>query len=124
MNVLGQNGLGDLPSASRAAAAAALRVPLSGCLVRLEPLERRHAPELAAAAAESDWRLMPIDASRRPGFDWWLDWMLGDDGQSDPCDPRAAFAVVDRGVDRATGSTSFHAVHPQHRRVEIGMTWY
>jgi RimJ/RimL family protein N-acetyltransferase len=114
----------DLASANAYLTAAALRTSLAGELVQLEPLEPRHGRDLAAAAAESDWSLMPLDASRSPNFDRWLDCMLAGNGDDDPRDPRAAFAVVRQANRRAIGSTSFHAIHPEHRRIEIGMTWY
>jgi RimJ/RimL family protein N-acetyltransferase len=114
----------DLESAGAYEAAAALRAPLAGELIALEPLARAHAPGLAAAAAASDWSLMPIDASSPTGFANWLEWMLATSGNGDSRDPRAAFAVVRRDSGRLVGSTSFHSIYPEHRRLEIGMTWY
>jgi N-acetyltransferase len=113
----------DLDSANAYVAAAALRTPLSGRLITLEPLARRHQRELADAAVSSDWGLMPLDASTPAPFKRWLESMLAGNGNGDPRDPRAAFAVRRRD-GRAIGSTSFQAVYPEHRRVEIGMTWY
>jgi RimJ/RimL family protein N-acetyltransferase len=107
----------DFESASPFEAAAALRTPLAGTLIALEPLDRRHGHDLAQAAAASDWRLMPLDASAPEPFARWFESMLA-------ADPRAAFAVICRRNGRAIGSTSFHAIYPEHRRVEIGMTWY
>jgi N-acetyltransferase len=114
----------DLDSASACLAAAAMRVPLTGALIALESLGQHHAADLAAAAAASDWSLMPIDGSTPAGFARWLERTLASNGNADPCDPRATFAVMRRADSRAIGSSSFHAIHPEHRRVEIGMTWY
>jgi hypothetical protein len=47
------------------AAAAALDVPLTGTLIALEPLARRHGEGLAAAATMSDWSLGPVVVGRR-----------------------------------------------------------
>jgi RimJ/RimL family protein N-acetyltransferase len=114
----------DLDSATAYLAAAALRVRLTGTLVALEPLSRHHAGDLAVAAAASDWSLMPVDASTPAGFARWLERMLASNGNGDPRDPRASFATVRLKDGRAIGSTSFHAIYPEHRRAEIGMTWY
>jgi RimJ/RimL family protein N-acetyltransferase len=114
----------DVDRATANETAAALRTPLEGNLVVLEPLARGHAKDLAAAAAASDWSLMPSDAATPEGFADWLDRMLATSANSDPRDPRAAFAVVRRDSGRAVGSSSFHSIYPEHRRVEIGMTWY
>ena len=112
--------LSDLETADAATAAAALRVRSIGAVVTLEPLERGHADDLRASARESDWSLMPMNAGSPEGFDTWLEQML-EKASSEPAVP---FAVFHREAGRAIGSTSFLAIHPEHRRVEIGMTWY
>jgi RimJ/RimL family protein N-acetyltransferase len=114
----------DLDSASPCLTAAMLRRPLVGNAIALEPLAPSHEQELAEAAAASDWSLIAIDASTPAGFKRWFAWMLASNGNTELRDARAAFAVIRRGDGRAIGSTSFHAVYPEDRRVEIGMTWY
>jgi N-acetyltransferase len=114
---------GDLDAASPCLAAAALREPLTGSLVTLEPLAPRHEEALAEAAAASDWSLIAVDASSPGGFKRWFAWMLASIG-GEQRDARAAFAVIRRRDGVAIGSTSFHAVYPEDCRVEIGMTWY
>ena len=115
MNVLGQTA---------DAVAAVLRMPLAGTLITLEPLAREHERELMEAAASSDWSFMPVDASTPVEFKRWFEWMLAGNDDGDPREPRAGFAAIRRRDGRAIGSTSYHAVYPEHRRVEIGMTWY
>ena len=110
----------DLDDGDVRSAAAALGVPLAGTLVGLEPLTSAHEAELCAVAADSDWSLMPADASSPDGFRRWFEWML----VAAKTEPWVPFAVVRRDSGRAIGSSSFHAIHPEHRRVEIGMTWY
>jgi N-acetyltransferase len=114
----------DLDTATAYLAAAVLRVRITGTLVALEPLSQHHAGDLAAAAAGSDWSLMPVDGSTPAGFARWLERMLAGNGNAAPHDPRASFATVRVSDGRAIGSTSFHAIFPEHRRVEIAMTWY
>jgi N-acetyltransferase len=114
----------DLDAASPGLAAAALLRPLTGDLVALEPLAPRHEQALAEAAAASDWSLIAVDASTPAGFKRWFAWMLASNCSGEQRDSRAAFAVIRRRDGVAIGSTSFHAVYPDDRRVEIGMTWY
>jgi RimJ/RimL family protein N-acetyltransferase len=114
----------DLGTASASVTATVLGAQLDGRSIRLEPLALAHGRDLAVAAADGDWSMMPIDGSSSAGFEHWLDSMLAATGNGDPRDPRAAFAVVRRSSGRAIGSTSFHSIYPEHRRVEIGMTWY
>jgi N-acetyltransferase len=114
----------DLDSASAYQAAATLRRPLAGSLITLDPLTERHERDLAEAAAAGDWSLIAVDASTPAGFKRWFASMLASNGSGEQRDARAAFAVTRRRDGRAIGSTSFHAVYPEDRRVEIGMTWY
>jgi RimJ/RimL family protein N-acetyltransferase len=104
------------------AACAALHVPMTGMIVALEPLTPRHEADLWRAAQDGDvWRWMPLDGgSSRAAFRRWLDWVLANAA----LEPAAPFAVVDRESGGAIGSTTYHAIAPEHRRLEIGMTWY
>jgi RimJ/RimL family protein N-acetyltransferase len=124
MNVLEQSPEArravDLADCDPWAAVAALRVPLAGTLLVLEPLEQRHAGDLWTAAEGNDWSLVAIDCSSRPAFDRWFDWAL----RSASTEPAARFAAVRRSDGRAIGSSSYHTIHPEHRRVEIGWTWF
>jgi RimJ/RimL family protein N-acetyltransferase len=86
--------------------------PLTGRLVRVEPLEERHREGLREAAAEDPdvFRYMTW-----PGdFDVWFEQAL-----AAPDD--VAFAVS--GHAGMAGSTRFLNFAPEHRRVEIGWTW-
>ena len=95
----------------------ALSVPLEGKLVILEPLEPQHEDGLWQAAQQSDWTWMPVDAgSSREKFERMFRWLLAN------VDPGVTFVVLRDG--RVVGSSRFHAVHPEHRRAEIGFTWY
>jgi RimJ/RimL family protein N-acetyltransferase len=97
----------------------ALRVSLAGTLVALEPLEPRHEAGLWEAAKESDWTWMPIDAGgSRAAFDRLFRWLLADP------EPAVALAILQRESGRVIGSSRFHEIRPEHRRLEIGMTWY
>jgi RimJ/RimL family protein N-acetyltransferase len=85
--------------------------PLTGRLVRVEPLAERHREGLRAATEESPeiFRFMAY-----PGFQPWFDHALTFDGE-------IPFAVLVDG--REVGSTRYLNIAPEHRRVEIGWTW-
>ena len=93
---------------------------LAGRWVRLEPLAEEHREPLRAAANDDRiWENMTILA-RGPGFDDWFDAAidLGRDGK------RVPWAVRRIADDALIGSTSFLDPVPEHKRVEIGATWY
>jgi RimJ/RimL family protein N-acetyltransferase len=72
-----------------------------------------------AGADESIWRWLP-SAHHRPGS------MLAFIEQALTAhDRRAAlpFATIDRATKRAVGSTRYHHIAVEHRRLEIGVTW-
>lgn len=102
-------------------------VLLEGVSVRVEPLERRHGPDLARAGADpSVWRWLacapPEEADLEERTRWFAGWIDGavrerERGESVP------FAIVRRADDRAVGSTRFMAIRPEHRGLEIGWTW-
>jgi len=88
---------------------------LEGRIVRLEPLEEQHFEPLARVAADPEiWLLMSADGSRTDVFRRWFDESLAE---------RIAFATVDAATGAPVGSSSFLALAPEHRRVEIGHTW-
>lgn len=93
---------------------------LEGRSVRLEPLAERHAADLAAVAEPEIFRFL-IDRPER----------FGDSESTRAYAARLAaaadrlpFAVVDLASGRAVGSSSYLAIRPQHRGLEIGNTWY
>ena len=88
---------------------------LEGRIVRLEPLAEQHFPGLREAASDPElWRWMSADGSRPDVFRAWFDESLAE---------RMAYATVDAATARPVGSSSFFALVPEHRRVEIGHTW-
>jgi len=86
---------------------------LSGRVVRLEPLERRHEEPLWDAAQDPRvWRYMRVRGDEsRDAFDAWLESLRGD----------VPFATLVDGVP--FGATSYLNVRPADRVVEIGNTW-
>jgi N-acetyltransferase len=87
---------------------------LTGRWVRLEPLAVAHREGLRAAADDPRiWTHMTAYATGA-GFDPWFDAAL----------TRQATAVRRLADGTLVGSTSYLDPNPQHRRVEIGATWY
>jgi N-acetyltransferase len=87
--------------------------PLTGRIVRLEPIEERHREGLRAAA-EAEPQIHRFTNMYTLGFDRWFDLALASEGE-------VPF-VVHVG-DRPVGSSRYLNVEPFHRRLEIGWTW-
>jgi RimJ/RimL family protein N-acetyltransferase len=94
---------------------------LEGPHVRLEPLDRGHADDLAEAAGDPlIWRWLPVQVTGRKDLERWIDDALA----ASEAGLEHAFAVVDRQTGRAVGSTRYMDIAPSHRGVEVGWTWY
>jgi RimJ/RimL family protein N-acetyltransferase len=95
-------------------------VTLDGRIVRLEPLSLEHLGDLARVAFEGDlWRWTVVQPTDIAGLRAWIEAALaGADAGTEQ-----AFATIDRSTGRATGSTRFMSIVPEHRRLEIGWTW-
>jgi N-acetyltransferase len=96
-------------------------VTLEGEHVKLVPLTHEHEHALTAAASDGElWKLwytfVPSPAETRAYIDTALD--MRDRLGAHP------FAVIDTKSGDIVGSTRYFACEPQHRRLEIGHTWY
>lgn len=96
-------------------------VTLRGHGVRLEPLdEATHAAGLRRAAEDERlWTHMYVDA-RGAGFEVWLADALG----AASAGLHLPFAVLESQSGEIIGSTRYLNMDAQHRRMEIGHTWY
>lgn len=95
-------------------------VTIQGSRVALEPLSHRHLDDLAAAGAdEAIWRYLP-SAHHLPGtMASFIDMALASHQRR----TALPFATVDLAVGKAVGSTRYHHIDTEHRRLEIGVTW-
>ena len=92
---------------------------LEGRLVRLEPLERRHADGLWNASRDArtwQWLSIPQPATRAE-LDAWLVAAL------EAAESGAEIPLATVRENRIVGSTRFLALRPEHGSVEIGWTW-
>jgi N-acetyltransferase len=97
-----------------------LRPILMAGRVRLEPLAEAHRAGLQRAADDPRiWAHMPYDASGA-GFTGWFYRSL----ELALAGREAVWAVRSLGDDALVGSTRYLAIEPDHRRLEIGHTWY
>ncbi len=89
---------------------------LSG--VRLEPLDYAHADGLMMTVQDGElWRLTVTSAPAPETVDVYIQQALDNP-------TRFAFAVIDERDERVLGTTSYHDIIDEVRRVEIGYTWY
>jgi N-acetyltransferase len=98
-----------------------LAIPiLTGQWVQLEPLAEAHRHSLRLAADyEAIWQ-HTLSVARGPEFDVWFEAALARQQSGEA----TAFAVRRLADDRLVGSTSYLDFNEQHRRIEIGATWY
>jgi RimJ/RimL family protein N-acetyltransferase len=93
---------------------------LKGRYVTLEPLSRDHVPALQDAVRDGElWRLWYTSIPDPEGMAAYVDKALAlrDAGQAIPFAVRDASGAV-------VGSTRFGNIEAEHRRVQIGWTWY
>jgi RimJ/RimL family protein N-acetyltransferase len=95
-------------------------VVLEGDLVRLEPLEPRHASGLWMAAQDPTiWRWIPFRVESPQD----VEGLIALSNAAAANGTGLAFAQVLRKTDEIMGSTSYLAVDPANLKLEIGATW-
>lgn len=95
------------------------RIALDGSVVRLEPLEERHRALLQPAAQHPEIFTVTTSAYGEH-YDPYFDHALKlSDGVHE-----IAFAVLLKEPARHVGMTRYMGIVEQHKRLEIGGTWY
>ena len=96
-------------------------VVLQGPLVRLEPLEPRHAADLRRVTGEPElWRLMSFGSLEDPQvLGAYIQARVEELSRGEGL----TFAIIDPASGRAIGSTSLFDYSAQDERAEIGRTW-
>lgn len=96
-------------------------ITLSAQGVRLEPLELVHEAGLCDAAADGElWNLRVTSVPTPEQTRGYIETAL----QSRHEGYRFAFAVIDEASGSVLGSTSYHDILPDVKRLDIGYTWY
>lgn len=94
---------------------------LEGSFVRLEPLSQSRHDELVEAVRDGElWKLWYTKVPSPDTMREEIDWRRAQQARG----TMLPFAIVDRARGCAIGMTTFCNVVPEHRRVEIGHTWY
>ena len=92
----------------------------TGRFVQLEPLAESHREGLRVAGADpAIWAYLSINGYG-PAFDPWFDKAR----QMHETGVHIAFAVRRLTDNALVGSTRFLEIVPEHKRAEIGWTWY
>lgn len=94
---------------------------LDGQTITLLPMELSHQAALLAAASDGDlWRLWYTSVPSAERISEYIQTALADQkaGTAYP------FVVLHKNSQQIIGSTRFYNLQPEHRRVEIGFTWY
>lgn len=96
-------------------------VTLEGRYIRLEPLRPQDAEALLLAAQTPEiWTWLPATVMTPEAMDQFIASALAAEAEG----REYVFAVILRGDNRVIGSTRYLDVTPEHRRAEIGWTWY
>jgi N-acetyltransferase len=89
--------------------------------VRLEPLRAEHKEALLAASEDGNLQaLWFASIPTKESIDSYLEKAMTDF----TLDKGLAFAVIDKKTNTVIGTTRYTNATPEHRRLEIGYTWY
>ncbi len=89
-------------------------------LLRLEPCTESHREPLRAVAADPDlWRFHFLNQYAAT-FDRYFDHYVHETAAERDC----SFVIFDKATGQIAGSSSYLAIVPAHKRLEIGSTWY
>jgi RimJ/RimL family protein N-acetyltransferase len=97
------------------------KVELEGKKVKLIPLEKSHKIGLLKAATDGKlWEMWFTSVPSEKNIDNYIEHALiqKQNGAEFP------FVVLDKKNGNIIGSTRYYNIQPEHRRLEIGYTWY
>lgn len=89
--------------------------------IRLIPLEFKHSDDLILAATDGNlWDLWFTTIPNKTTITQYIKKAIDDFDNS----KGLAFVVVDKKTNTIIGTTRFANATPEHKRLEIGYTWY
>jgi N-acetyltransferase len=97
-------------------------VTLTGKTIRLEPLSEEHVPDLAQVGIDDDiWQFMLYgEICTESDVRGWVRDILSRQKRGTDL----PFTVIKLDSGKAIGCTRYLEIHPEHRNLEIGGTWY
>lgn len=96
-------------------------VTLTGQIVRLEPLQMKHAADLYEVGQDPTiWTYIPVQPIRSLAD---MEQIIAEAQQRQAADLGLPFAIIDLARGRAIGSTRYHSWTLRDHGVEIGWTW-
>lgn len=96
-------------------------VILEGEKVKLVPLESAHLPDLLAVGKQEQiWEHISMNGADSDKLLLHLKSSILKRGAAE----QYPFTVIDKITGKLIGSTLFHNIFPEHRKLEIGWTWY
>jgi RimJ/RimL family protein N-acetyltransferase len=95
-------------------------ISLEGTAIRLLPLTLAHLDALCAVGLEPQlWRATTIVVATKADMEAYVRTAL-DARNAGTAFP---FAIVELGTGAIIGSTRYHSIVPEHKRLEIGFSW-
>lgn len=96
-------------------------ISLEGQQVRLIPLETKHRDALVEAASDGKlWELWYTSVPSEASVDDYIRKTL----EKRSAGTEYPFVVIHKATGSIIGSTRYYNIEPEHRRLEIGYTWY
>ena len=96
-------------------------IVLEGEKVKLVPLDNTHFESLVEIAANKQiWQFMSIDGTDKNVLLTYMRSAIMRRGIGD----QYPFTIIDNKTSTIIGSTMFHNIFFEHRKLEIGWTWY
>ena len=95
---------------------------LTGKIIKLVPLSEAHVPDLVQVGIDENiWQFMLYGAIRtETDVRGWVRDILGRQKRGTDL----PFTVIHLESGKAIGCTRYLEMHPEHRNLEIGGTWY
>jgi len=96
-------------------------IELVGEKVKLNPLNTSHANDLVNAASDGElWNLKVTSVASKDTIEAYINFALSEQ----KANRALPFVVIDQKTNTIIGSTRYCNAAPDHRRLEIGYTWY